>query len=380
MHADATPIEKLDGFAWDGRALVAMLGNLKYGCPIGGVTRKLGQGQILSPHVSGPVYHNPLGGGLSEGFPTFPLRYCDASASSGTHPSHPLDLDAYQAHTFYVRLAAFHFTKSNQFLAEMTEARRYGRVCDMEEYQKQFNIHQEAGRQAQYELTRLERVIQLGSTTNAAPAHPVRGVYMEPYFATCYGYSAYPPQIMSPTASVANSPNYPPGTENSGCPMMSGPNSRDSSSFINYVHAAPTPIYVIPPNGLPVNLSHGVVQTECRSVFIGNLPYDTTWKELKEFLEGSLRVDVPRNTSNRAKGHATATFESSEAAERSCLRFNNSVFKGRQIRVRMDRFCATKQSNSESATRLQGRTDVEGSRNIGKPIYTPPVVVNGSRV
>ena len=137
-----------------------MLGNLKYGCPIGGVTRKLGPGQRLLPqhsHALGAAYNTPFGGGFGEGFLTFPLRYCDASAI----PSSPLDLDAYQAHTFYVRLAAFHFTKSNQILAEMTEARRYGRVCDVEEYQKQFNIHREAGRQAQCEVTRLERVIQV---------------------------------------------------------------------------------------------------------------------------------------------------------------------------------------------------------------------------
>lgn len=390
MHTDAAPIEKLDGFTWDGRALVAMLGNLKYGCPVGGVTRKLGSGQRLLPQHSnapGAAYHSPFGG---EGFHTPPLRYYGTSALSGTYPNNPLDLDAYQAYTFYVRLTAFHLTKSNQLLAEMTEARRYGRVCDIEEYQKQFNIHREAGRQAQCEMTRLERTIQMGPTANAALVHPVRDVYC----ALGYGYSPYPSQMMSPTTSVANPPSYPPDIENPGCPMMSGASSGDSSSFTNYVHVTPTPIYVIPPNGLPVNWSHGVVQTECRSVFIGNLPYDTTWKELKAFLEGSLRVDVPRNTNNRAKGHATATFESSEAAERSCLRFNNSMFKGRQIRVRMDRFCATKQSNSESAKILQGSTDVEnshttsvtgntrGSHNMEKPIpaYMPPVVVNGSRV
>lgn len=159
---------------------------------------------------------------------------------------------------------------------------------------------------------------------------------------------------------------------------------------MNNTHVAPSPFYVTPPNGLPVNLSHGAVQTECRSVFIGNLPYGTTWKELKEYLEGSTRVEVPRNADNRAKGHAIATFESSEAANQACLRYNNTSFKGRQLRVRMDRHYETKRPGADVTpgveddvedTRTTPETEgTRGARSAEGQIYMPPVVVDGSNL
>lgn len=224
------------------------------------------------------------------------------------------------------------------------------------------------------------------------PHEPIKGnSYLSPPMPP-YGPSGYHSQLMLPATPIANPTNRPTGMESSMIPgsIPQAPDSIMVPVNMNNTHVAPSPFYVTPPNGLPVNLSHGAVQTECRSVFIGNLPYGTTWKELKEYLEGSTRVEVPRNADNRAKGHAIATFESSEAANQACLRYNNTSFKGRQLRVRMDRHYETKRPGADVTpgveddvedTRTTPETEgTRGARSAEGQIYMPPVVVDGSNL
>ncbi|KAF3901627.1 hypothetical protein ABW21_db0205836 [Orbilia brochopaga] len=120
-----------------------------------------------------------------------------------------------------------------------------------------------------------------------------------------------------------------------------------------YRHQPPQMLAAIPPAplvinnsaGVPVNLSHGAVQTENRGIFIGNLPYNTHWRDLRTFLSSAgniVRCDVPRKPNNKGRGYATVLFASAEDANRACDMFNGTTFQGRQIRVRLDTYANTK--------------------------------------
>ncbi|PWW72841.1 hypothetical protein C7212DRAFT_222512, partial [Tuber magnatum] len=121
------------------------------------------------------------------------------------------------------------------------------------------------------------------------------------------------------------------GNEHDMCPTGAGLNSPGA----------------LPVERLPVNLTNGALITESRGVFVGNLAYDTQWQELKGFLDpaGHLeRCDVPQ-TDGRGRGYGTALFSSAEGAQRACYMFDQQFFKGRRIKVRLDKYTIRKQSN-----------------------------------
>ncbi|RVD87670.1 uncharacterized protein DFL_001888 [Arthrobotrys flagrans] len=141
-------------------------------------------------------------------------------------------------------------------------------------------------------------------------------------------------------------------------------------STIQPVAIPPTPVFVNNASGVPVNLSHGGVQTESRGIFIGNLPYNTHWKDLRIFLSpaGSIfRCDVPRKPNNKGRGYATVLFATSEEAERACEMFNGTMYQGRQIRVRLDTYANTKavEVGSTVASASTGSASVGGSGSGG---------------
>ncbi|KAK6537828.1 hypothetical protein TWF694_010730 [Orbilia ellipsospora] len=107
----------------------------------------------------------------------------------------------------------------------------------------------------------------------------------------------------------------------------------------------PTPVFINNAAGVPVNLSHGAVQTESRGIFIGNLPYNTHWRDLRTFLSPAgniIRCDVPRKPNNKGRGYATVLYSSAREAEQACDLFNGTMYQGRQIRVRLDTYANTK--------------------------------------
>ncbi|KAK6351603.1 hypothetical protein TWF718_004760 [Orbilia javanica] len=137
-------------------------------------------------------------------------------------------------------------------------------------------------------------------------------------------------------------------------------------SIVQPVAIPPTPVFVNNASGVPVNLSHGGVQTESRGIFIGNLPYNTHWKDLKTFLSPAgniVRCDVPRKPNNKGRGYATVLFATSEEAEKACEMFNGTMYQGRQIRVRLDTYANTKavEVGSTVASTSTGPASVGGS-------------------
>uniref|UniRef100_A0A2K6QJV9 Heterogeneous nuclear ribonucleoprotein M n=1 Tax=Rhinopithecus roxellana TaxID=61622 RepID=A0A2K6QJV9_RHIRO len=82
----------------------------------------------------------------------------------------------------------------------------------------------------------------------------------------------------------------------------------------------------------------GVARKACQ-IFVRNLPFDFTWKMLKDkFNECGhvLYADI-KMENGKSKGSGVVKFESPEVAERACRMMNGMKLSGREIDVRIDR-------------------------------------------
>ncbi|XP_010387133.2 heterogeneous nuclear ribonucleoprotein M isoform X1 [Rhinopithecus roxellana] len=82
----------------------------------------------------------------------------------------------------------------------------------------------------------------------------------------------------------------------------------------------------------------GVARKACQ-IFVRNLPFDFTWKMLKDkFNECGhvLYADI-KMENGKSKGCGVVKFESPEVAERACRMMNGMKLSGREIDVRIDR-------------------------------------------
>jgi RNA recognition motif-containing protein len=75
-------------------------------------------------------------------------------------------------------------------------------------------------------------------------------------------------------------------------------------------------------------------------LYVGNLPWQTTWKELKELFKAYgevLRADVATDfKTGRSKGFGTVAFAKEEEAEAAISALHDSDFHGRKLMVRKD--------------------------------------------
>lgn len=76
------------------------------------------------------------------------------------------------------------------------------------------------------------------------------------------------------------------------------------------------------------------------SVHVSNLPFDASWRDIKEHLLTAgdvLRVEVASRPDGSSRGHATATFETVRGARAAIATLHESEFMGRRIAVREHR-------------------------------------------
>jgi len=81
--------------------------------------------------------------------------------------------------------------------------------------------------------------------------------------------------------------------------------------------------------------------TRGRQIFVGNLPYTTSWQCLKDMFRQAgniIRADVLLDTTGRSKGQGTVLFESAQDAQKAIRMFNNTEFETRIITVHEDKF------------------------------------------
>ncbi|KAF2501526.1 hypothetical protein BU16DRAFT_201877 [Lophium mytilinum] len=105
---------------------------------------------------------------------------------------------------------------------------------------------------------------------------------------------------------------------------------------------AQTPAYSITSNGLPVNISNGVVRTESRGIFITGLSYSCSEAELRALLEsyGSMPLSCVLSrdqTTGKSKGCATAQFASAAEAQVAVKKLDRVQHMGKTLAVRHDK-------------------------------------------
>jgi len=78
-----------------------------------------------------------------------------------------------------------------------------------------------------------------------------------------------------------------------------------------------------------------------RQIFIRNLPYSSSWQELKDTFHECgkiIRADILVGPDGRSSGQGTILFESIDDAQKAIDTFNDTEFMGRVISVHEDKF------------------------------------------
>jgi len=101
------------------------------------------------------------------------------------------------------------------------------------------------------------------------------------------------------------------------------------------------PVYSPASNGIPINVSHGIVRQDATGVFISNLNHSVTEAELRRILK---KIAEPiecrihsRPGGSRPGGSATARFAIAEEASRVVDRLHHRSHRERTLNVRLDR-------------------------------------------
>lgn len=116
---------------------------------------------------------------------------------------------------------------------------------------------------------------------------------------------------------------------------------------------------------------------ERTSVFFGNLPWSTSWQDLKDHIkEAGFEpgyVDVIRDKKTRlSKGFGLANFSNSKDAMACIAKLNNSDIDGRSIYVKLDRPPPAKRKPGGGVTRKSQSTKQEGGgRTEGEQLKAP---------
>jgi RNA recognition motif-containing protein len=88
-------------------------------------------------------------------------------------------------------------------------------------------------------------------------------------------------------------------------------------------------------------VSNTFLHPQGRQIFVGNLPYTTSWQDLKDLFRkcgNVIRADVLYAPDGRPKGAGTVLFESNADALRAIRQLNNKEYEGRVLNVHEDKF------------------------------------------
>ncbi|KAG9073184.1 hypothetical protein KI688_000971 [Linnemannia hyalina] len=92
-------------------------------------------------------------------------------------------------------------------------------------------------------------------------------------------------------------------------------------------------------NLYPMNHNHNVAAS--RQVFVGNLPFQCQWQDLKDLFRKAgniIRADVAHGYDGRSRGFGSVLFATPEDAKTAISMFDNCEYNGRTLRVHYDRY------------------------------------------
>ena len=139
-----------------------------------------------------------------------------------------------------------------------------------------------------------------------------------------------------------------PGTTRSkGCGLVTFANARDAATAISTLHDTELNgrlIFVredresgstaaLPARGV------GVVPTDGCKLYVGNLPKETSWQELKDHFKQAgtvVRADIAQAPDGSSKGYGTVLLASTRDAAKAIQLLNETQYHGRVLQVRPD--------------------------------------------
>jgi RNA recognition motif-containing protein len=141
-------------------------------------------------------------------------------------------------------------------------------------------------------------------------------------------------------------------------------------------------MYITSPSEIHVNISDGAFETRAHGIFVTNINFKASSKNLREHFNRAGRITeclLQRDRSTGGvKGNATLQYASPENVRRAVGMFDGEPFIGRRLRVRVDRVFAV--SNPLPTLKPQVDRGV-GEGNILRQSTDEdgPVIVDGSR-
>jgi RNA recognition motif-containing protein len=144
------------------------------------------------------------------------------------------------------------------------------------------------------------------------------------------------------------------------------------------------PMYVSSSTGTHVNVSQGAIKTEVRGIFVSNVDYKASSKDLQryfgragEIVKCQLQKDP---ATGKSKGNATVQYAVAKDAQNAVRMFNSEKYMGMRLKVRLDKepvaigmpSAGSGSSGTNGSSAGNSRT-VQQSRNNAEP-----VIVNSS--
>lgn len=121
---------------------------------------------------------------------------------------------------------------------------------------------------------------------------------------------------------------------------------------------------------LPLKKQQAEVSKEdevCKQLFVGNLPFNCQWQDLKDLFRNSgriIRADVVLNFEGRSRGFGTVLFSSHEDAKKAIEKFNGYEYDNRTLRVHFDKFAASHQRFREHEAETFGQRQIHDPASV----------------
>lgn len=117
--------------------------------------------------------------------------------------------------------------------------------------------------------------------------------------------------------------------------------------------------------------------SDCRQLFVGNLPFQCQWQDLKDLFRNSgriLRADVVLNFDGRSRGFGTVLFSSHKDAKSAIEQYNGFELHGRILRVHFDKFAASHAKFREEEANTFGQRQIHDPASVEllRQTYLPP--------
>lgn len=100
-------------------------------------------------------------------------------------------------------------------------------------------------------------------------------------------------------------------------------------------------LHAVPPPRPPSHNYFGTHQNPGNQLYVGNLPYQAGWQDLKDLFRAAgniIRADINIGVDGRPKGSGTVVFETSKDAMQAISMYNGFDWYGRTLEVREDRY------------------------------------------